>query len=226
MSSITVVDFGMGNLHSVAKALEHVAPRSRVQVTSDASIIAASDSVVLPGQGAIGGYLKALRDTHLEPAVLDAARNKPFLGICLGLQVLFESSDEHAEGEENIKTLGLFNGQVRHFTHVSDDPDAMVDPATGHRYTIPHMGWNTVLQTRPHPLWAGINNNARFYFVHSYCVQSQNDAEVTGVTHYGVDFTSAAGRDNVFAVQFHPEKSQHDGLKLLENFAGWDGSAE
>ena len=225
MSTITIVDFGMGNLHSVAKALEHVAPKERVQVSSDARVIAASDRVVLPGQGAIGGYIKALRDTHLEPAVLDAARNKPFLGICLGLQVLYETSDEHSAGEENVRTLGLFAGNVRHFTHVSDDPNAMIDPDTGHLYMIPHMGWNQVRHTCPHPLWEGIPDMARFYFVHSYCVQSQNEVEVTGVTRYGVDFTSAAGRDNVFAVQFHPEKSQHDGVKLLENFAHWDGTA-
>lgn len=223
MDRIVIVDFGMGNLHSVAKALEHVAPKARVQVSSDAADIAAADRVVLPGQGAIGGYLKAMRDAHLEAAVLDAARSRPFLGICLGLQVLFESSEEHSEGEDNVRTLGLFAGQVRHFTNVSDDPQAMIDPATGRQYTIPHMGWNQVRQTRPHPLWQGIPDMARFYFVHSYCVQSKSPDEVTGVTHYGVDFTSAAGRDNIFAVQFHPEKSQHDGLKLLENFTAWDG---
>jgi len=221
MGSIVVVDFGMGNLHSVHKALEHVAPKARVRVSSDAAAIAAADRVVLPGQGAIGGYLKAMRDADLEAAVLDAARSKPFLGICLGLQVLFESSEEHSEGEGNVTTLGLFAGRVRHFLNVSDDPRAMIDPATGRRYTIPHMGWNQVRQTRAHPLWDGIPDMARFYFVHSYCVQSDNAEEVTGVTHYGVDFTSAAGRDNVFAVQFHPEKSQHDGLRLLENFVNW-----
>jgi glutamine amidotransferase len=221
MTSIVVVDFGMGNLRSVAKAFEHVAPKANVMVSGDVSDIRTADRVVLPGQGAIGGYVKALHDTDLEPAVLEAAASKPFLGICLGQQVLYESSDEHGEDGESVKTLGLFKGHARHFTDVSSDPQAMIDPQTGHQYSIPHMGWNQVKQTRQHPLWQGIADMARFYFVHSYCVQSENESDVAGVTEYGVEFTSATARDNIFAVQFHPEKSQHDGLKLLENFVNW-----
>jgi len=221
MTTITIVDFGMGNLRSVAKAFEHVAPKARVRIANRPEDIRATDKLVLPGQGGIGGYIKAMHDSDLEPAVLEAARNKPFLGICLGQQVLYASSDEHG----GVRTLGLLAGQVKHFTHVSDDPAAMLDPATGHSYTIPHMGWNQVEQTRPHPLWRGIPDRARFYFVHSYCAQSPNPDEVTGETEYGVRFTSAAGRDNLFAVQFHPEKSQHDGLRLLANFTAWDGAA-
>lgn len=222
MTTITVVDFGMGNLRSVAKALEHVAPRATVRVSGKVADIRGADRIVLPGQGAIGGYIKALHDTELEPAVLEAAGNKPFLGICLGQQVLYESSDEHSSGEDNVRTLGLFAGHVRHFTHVSEDPRAMVDPVTGHLYTIPHMGWNQVHQQRPHALWHKIPDMARFYFVHSYCAQSKNDDDIAGITEYGVRFTSATARDNIFAVQFHPEKSQHDGLQLLENFVNWD----
>ena len=222
MTSIVVVDFGMGNLRSVAKAFEHVAPMAKVKISGDPQQVRAADRVVLPGQGAIGGYIKALHETELEPAVLEAAAAKPFLGICLGQQVLFESSDEHGEDGKSVKTLGLFKGQVKHFTHVSSDPQAMNDPQTGHQYTIPHMGWNQVRQAVEHPLWDGIDDMARFYFVHSYCAQSELDSDVAGITEYGVKFTSASARDNIFAVQFHPEKSQHDGLKLLENFVNWN----
>jgi glutamine amidotransferase len=222
MTSIVVVDFGMGNLRSVAKALEHVAPGSSVKISGNVADIRSADRVVLPGQGAIGGYVKALHDTELEPAVLEAAANKPFLGICLGQQVLYESSDEHGEDGKSVKTLGLFRGEVKHFTHVSADANAMIDPDTGHLYTIPHMGWNQVKQEQDHPLWKGIDDMARFYFVHSYCVQSGQAEDVAGSTVYGVTFTSATARDNVFAVQFHPEKSQHDGLRLLENFVNWN----
>mgnify|MGYP000125552771 CR=1 FL=1 len=221
MTSIVVVDFGMGNLRSVAKAFEHVAPKADVKISGDVSDIRAADRVVLPGQGAIGGYIKALHNTALEPAILDAAANKPFLGVCLGQQVLYESSDEHGEDGDSVKTLGLFKGHTKHFTDVSSDPLAMINPQTGHQYSIPHMGWNQVRQTVKHPLWQGIADMARFYFVHSYCVQSENEADVAGVTEYGVEFTSATARDNIFAVQFHPEKSQHDGLRLLENFVNW-----
>ena len=184
MTSIIVVDFGMGNLRSVAKALEHVAPKAKVSISGDVSAIRSADRVVLPGQGAIGGYIKALHDTDLEPAVLEAANTKPFLGICLGQQVLYESSDEHGEDGKSVKTLGLFKGQVKHFTHVSSDPQAMIDPNTGHQYTIPHMGWNQVKQTRNHPMWYGIDDLSRFYFVHSYCVQSELDEDVAGITRY------------------------------------------
>lgn len=222
MTSIVVVDFGMGNLRSVAKAFEHVAPKANVHISGNVNDIRSADRVVLPGQGAIGGYAKALHDTDLEPAVLEAASSKPFLGICLGQQVLYESSDEHGEDGDSVKTLGLFKGHVKHFTHVSSDSQAMIDPQTGHQYSIPHMGWNQVKQTVDHPLWQGIVDMARFYFVHSYCVQSELDEDVAGITRYGVEFTSATARDNIFAVQFHPEKSQHDGLKLLENFVNWD----
>ncbi len=221
MTRIVVVDFGMGNLRSVAKAFEHVAPEASVKISGKVNDIRSADRVVLPGQGAIGGYIKALHDTDLEPAVLDAAANKPFLGICLGQQVLYESSDEHGEDDKPVKTLGLFKGHAKHFVDVSSDPQAMIDPQTDHQYSIPHMGWNQVKQTINHPLWDGIPDMARFYFVHSYCVQSETAEDVAGVTRYGVEFTSATARDNIFAVQFHPEKSQHDGLKLLENFVNW-----
>ena len=221
MTSIIVVDFGMGNLRSVAKAFEHVAPKANVRISGDVNDIRAADRVVLPGQGAIGGYIKALHDTDIEPAVLEAASSKPFLGICLGQQVLYEASDEHGDDGDSVTTLGLFKGQVKHFTHVSSDPQAMVDPRTGHQYSIPHMGWNQVRQTVDHPIWHGIEDMARFYFVHSYCVQSEFEEDIAGVTSYGVEFTSATARDNIFAIQFHPEKSQHDGLKLLENFVNW-----
>jgi glutamine amidotransferase len=211
MADIAVIDYGMGNLRSVEQALRHVAGEKSVLVTSDPSEVLAAGKVVFPGQGAMPDCVRELDARRLRQPVLDAARNKPFLGICIGLQMLFEHSEEG-----NTAGLGVFPGQVRRF------PSGMHD-AAGNKLKVPHMGWNEVHQTRSHPLWAGIAPSARYYFVHSYYVEPAESALETAYTEYPSRFTSAVGRDNIFAVQFHPEKSQQAGLSLLYNFANWDG---
>ena len=210
MATVAVVDYGMGNLRSVAKAIEHVAPQQRVVVTASAAEIAAADRVVVPGQGAMPDCMRELSERGLVDAVLRAAERQPFLGICVGLQMLFG----HAE-EGDVMGLQLLPGRVPRFPR-----EAMVGP-DGNRLKVPHMGWNQVRQARPHPLWAGIADASRFYFVHSYFVAPENDSLCVGSTAYGIPFTSAVARDNIFAVQFHPEKSARDGLALLANFMRW-----
>lgn len=207
--SIAVIDYGMGNLRSVSKALEHVAGGKQVIVTADPAQVAAAERVVFPGQGAMPDCMRELDARGLRPAVLAAARDKPFLGICIGLQMLFERSEEG-----NVSGLGVFQGDVRHF------PDGKMLAADGQRLKVPHMGWNNVRQ-KPHALWADIADGSRFYFVHSYCVQPVDPALESGATEYGIPFTCAVARDNIFAVQFHPEKSARDGLQLLQNFVEW-----
>ncbi len=208
---VAVVDYGMGNLHSVSKAVEHVAPEARVEVTSDPARVADADRVVFPGQGAMPDCMREMDARGLRPAVLAAARSRPFLGICIGLQMLFERSDEGG-----VAGLGLMPGTVRKFPE-----SAMVDPS-GRKLKVPHMGWNEVKQTRPHPLWSGIEDRSRFYFVHSYFPQTEESDWIGGTTEYGVPFTCAVARDNIFAVQFHPEKSNTAGLRLLANFLNWN----
>jgi glutamine amidotransferase len=215
MSLIAVVDYGMGNLRSVDKALEHVARSGqRVRITSDAEEIAAADRVVFPGQGAARDCMRELEQRNLIEPVRQAAKEKPFLGICMGLQVLMA----HSEENEGVDCIGLYPGEVRFFGKVLNR-DAAAQPLK-----IPHMGWNNVTQTISHPLWHGIRQGSRFYFVHSYYVDPVEEAIVAGETEYDVVFTSAIACDNVFAVQFHPEKSAADGLQLLKNFTGWDGN--
>lgn len=214
-STVAVVDYGMGNLRSVAKAIEHVAPTDRVLVTANAADIAAADRVVVPGQGAMPDCMRELNERGLREAVVKAAAEKPFLGICVGLQMLFG----HAE-EGDVMGLGILPGRVPRF------PPAAMTGADGSRLKVPHMGWNEVNQSKQrsgnaHPLWAGIEDGARFYFVHSYFVAPDLPELTAGSTHYGIPFTSAVARDNIFAVQFHPEKSAHDGLALLANFMRW-----
>jgi len=206
---IAVVDYGMGNLRSVAKALEHAAPQLKVVITDDVDAVRGAARVVFPGQGAMPDCMREMDARGLRPAVLEAARHKPFLGICIGLQMLFESSEE---GEVN--GLGLLRGRVRRFA------DAMVG-ADGMRLKVPHMGWNQVWQTGAHPLWSGIADGSRFYFVHSYYVDPADTALIAGGSDYPQRFTCAVAVDNVFAVQFHPEKSDTAGLQLLANFARW-----
>jgi len=209
---IAVIDYGMGNLYSVSRALEHVAESGSVELTSDPARVAAADRVVFPGQGAMPDCMREMEARGLRPAVLDAARGKPFLGICIGLQMLFDSSEE---GE--TAGLGVLRGRVRRFAA------AETRTAGGDRLKVPHMGWNQVRQQGRHPLWSGIADDARFYFVHSYFPEALLDPEVVqGVTTYGVPFTCAVARDNIFAVQFHPEKSQSAGLRLLANFIHWN----
>jgi glutamine amidotransferase len=212
MASIAVIDYGMGNLRSVAKALEHVAPQVRVLVTQKAADILQADRVVFPGQGAIRDCMRELEHWKLMEVVCQAAAEKPFLGLCLGPQALMDFSEENG----GVNCLGILPGQVIRF------PKDLQDPDSGERLKIPHMGWNRVQQTIPHPLWKGIPQNSRFYFVHSYYLQPTTADLQTGITHYGFNFASAIGRDNIFAVQFHPEKSARFGLMLLTNFVSWN----
>ncbi len=208
--TIAVIDYGMGNLRSVWQALIHVAGRREVVVTADPAVVAAAGRVVFPGQGAMPDCMRELDARGLRPAVLDAARNKPFLGICIGLQMLFERSEEG-----DVPGLGVFAGRVRRFP-----ADRMVAP-DGSRLKVPHMGWNEVEQTRSHPLWNGIDDGARFYFVHSYYVDPADRDCIAGTAPYGIPFTGAVARDNIFAIQCHPEKSAQAGLALLANFVEW-----
>lgn len=207
--TVAVVDYGMGNLRSVAKALEHVAPEARVLVTSDAAAIAAAERVVMPGQGAMPDCMREFDARGLRETILKVTAEKPFLGICVGEQMLFG----HAE-EGNVTGLDILPGTVPRF------PRDLRDTA-GNLLKVPHMGWNEVEQTQSHPLWKGIADGARFYFVHSYYVQPDDPALIAGRTRYGIPFTSAVGRANIFATQFHPEKSAEAGLQLLKNFMHW-----
>ncbi len=208
MTTVAIIDYGMGNLRSVAKAIEHVAPDCKVVVTSDPLAVSAASRVVFPGQGAMPDCMRELDARGLRPAVLEAAANKPFLGICIGLQMLFEHSEEGG-----VPGLGILRGEVVRFRdeHMR---------ASG-RLKVPHMGWNEVWRTAAHPLWEGIADGDRFYFVHSYVVVPADAPLTAAGTDYGSRFTSAVARDNIFAVQFHPEKSAQAGLRLLSNFIRW-----
>ena len=199
---IAVVDYGMGNLRSVSKALECIAPRDEVLVTSDPQAIRGAERVVVPGQGAMPDCMRQLAASGARDAVIEAAGSKPFLGICIGLQMLFERGEEG-----DTPGLGLLPGRVPRFS------------VSGLK--IPHMGWNEVLQERPHAMWEGIADRSRFYFVHSYYPQPAERALTAATCDYGTRFTCAVARDNIFAVQFHPEKSQNSGLRLLSNFLQW-----
>jgi len=214
MIDVAVVDYGMGNLRSVAKAIEHVAPRLEVAVTSDPEIVMRAPRVVFPGQGAMPDCMREMDARGLREAVLAAARGKPFLGICIGLQMLFERSEEG-----DVAGLALLPGRVRRF------PSGKMTDEQGVRLKVPHMGWNEVRQAAPHPLWEGIAQGTRFYFVHSYFPEPASRALVAASSVYGVPFTCACARDNIFAVQFHPEKSQAAGLRLLANFIAWQPAA-
>ncbi len=206
---ISIVDYGMGNLRSVQKALLHVSPADSAEITSDPDAIRKADRVVFPGQGAMPDCMRYLRESGLAEAVGEAAAARPFLGLCIGLQMLFERS---AEGD--TPGLGLLPGEVVGFAGGKD--------ARGERLKIPHMGWNEVRQEQPHPLWMGIPDGARFYFVHSYYCVPREERLTAGSTRYPSAFTSAIERDNIFATQFHPEKSSVAGLTLLENFSRWN----
>lgn len=213
MQTLAVIDYGMGNLHSVAKAVEHVAGgNTEVVVTADAKIILDADRVIFPGVGAMRDCMGELKRLGLDSVVKQCAKEKPLLGICVGMQSMLESSDEN----DGVECLGLFKGHVRRFKSGMLGED-------GERLKIPHMGWNEVLQLTPHPLWHDIKDGSRFYFVHSYYAELDGPEHVAAATNYSGPFTSVLAQDNVFAVQFHPEKSQHAGLTLLENFVAWDG---
>ena len=208
---IAVIDYGMGNLRSVDKAMEYVSPNAKVKVTSDPDEILSAGRVVFPGQGAARDCMREIDARGLRGVITEAARTKPFLGICMGLQVLFEHSEEG-----DTPCLGIFKGEVVRFPK-----EAMHDDA-GEKLKVPHMGWNNVHQAMTHPLWAGIEDGSRFYYVHSYFVQPTLPDSVTGFSHYPFPFTCAVASGNIFAVQFHPEKSAQAGLTLLGNFITWD----
>ena len=214
MNTVAVIDYGMGNLHSVAKALEHAPQRAKVIVTSDLKIIAKADRVVLPGVGAMRDCMAEMLRLGVDRVVKEVlAQGKPFLGVCVGMQALMRFSAEN----NGIDCLNILPGEVKFFG------EQLCDPQTQQRLKVPHMGWNEVIQTCEHPLWQGIAQNSRFYFVHSYYVQADAEGLVAGRTNYGIPFAAALARDNLFAVQFHPEKSAQAGLQLYENFLSWDG---
>lgn len=209
---IAVVDYGMGNLRSVTKALEHVAGNdAEIILTDDPAVVASADKVVFPGQGAMPDCMRELEQRGLKQAVLDAARSKPFLGICVGAQLLFEFSEEG-----NTPGLGVFKGKVVRF------PADKMHDEHGQKLKVPHMGWNEMFIVHEHPLWAGIPEGERFYFVHSYHFVPAEDIAVIE-SAYPYRFAAAVARANIFAIQCHPEKSHHAGLKLLENFVHWNG---
>ncbi|MEK7708913.1 MAG: imidazole glycerol phosphate synthase subunit HisH [Pseudomonadota bacterium] len=210
MTDIAIVDYGMGNLRSVQKALEHVAPDASIAVTSDPDVVRKAKRVVVPGQGAMRNCMQELEIRGLREAVMEAAVHKPFLGICIGLQMLFEESEEG-----HVKGLNILPGKVVHF------PAPAMTTTDGQKLKVPHMGWNQVYQAIKHPLWEGIAEDARFYFVHSYYVETTDSESIAARSNYPFPFTCAVTKDNIFAVQFHPEKSQLAGLTLLSNFAKW-----
>ena len=211
MQRIAVIDYGMGNLRSVSKAIEHVAGDAEVIVSADAATIASADHIVCPGQGAAADCMKALRSSGLAETVTGIIGTRPFLGICMGLQVLLTRSDEN----EGVTCLDIIPGHVMRFA------EPLLD--AGVRMKVPHMGWNEVRQSRDHPLWTGIEDGSRFYFANSYYCVPDDVTMVTGTCRYGHYVAVSLARPNLFACQFHPEKSAHDGLQLLSNFARWDG---
>lgn len=214
MNKIAVIDYGMGNLHSVAKALEHVGADVQVSVTADEKVILAADRIIFPGVGAMRDCMAEIKRLGVDDILRRAAEDKPVLSICVGMQALMDVSSEN----DGVDCIGLFSGQVKRFA------EPLLD-TSGERLKVPHMGWNQVRQTQPHPLWQDIEDNSRFYFVHSYFVEPAASVEIYGETAYPQPFCAALGHKNIFAVQFHPEKSQHCGLQLLKNFVNWDGGS-
>ena len=212
MKKIVVVDYGMGNLRSVAQALRAVAPEAEVMISGDPAAIDGADRIVLPGQGAMRDCMASLRESGVQEALVRAAASKPMMGVCVGEQMLFDTSEENG----STPGLGLLPGKVVRFQlegQVQED---------GSRFKVPQMGWNQVRQRMPHAMWDGIPDNAWFYFVHSYFAKPDIDAQSVGETVYGQPFCCAVARDNIFATQFHPEKSAATGLQLYKNFIHWN----
>ncbi|HEA51884.1 hypothetical protein LCGC14_0926390 [marine sediment metagenome] len=212
MKTVAIIDYGMGNLHSARKAVEHVAPDTRVLVTDNADQIREADRVILPGVGAIRDCMAEIRRLGVDKLVREVSRDRPFLGICVGMQALMSRSEENG----GVDCINLFPSRVRFFG------ENLVE--NGVRLKVPHMGWNQVYHTVQHPLWQGIPDGDRFYFVHSYYAEAEDNADIAGRSHYGVDLAAAVARNNIFAVQFHPEKSAGAGLQLLRNFTDWNGT--
>jgi imidazole glycerol-phosphate synthase subunit HisH len=211
MKKIVVVDYGMGNLRSVAQALRHVAPEADVRISGELADIKSADRLVLPGQGAIPDCMRCLRESGLQDAVVESTRTKPMLGVCVGEQLLFDWSEEG-----DTPGIGLLPGKVVRFRL-----DGLVQE-DGSRFKVPQMGWNRVKQTLSHPLWNGIADDSYFYFVHSYYAVPADQKHVAGETIYGAPFACAVAKDNIFATQFHPEKSAAAGLRLYKNFVDWN----
>ncbi|WP_348692536.1 imidazole glycerol phosphate synthase subunit HisH [Duganella fentianensis] len=211
MNKIVVVDYGMGNLRSVAQALRAVAPEADVVISGEVADIESADRIVLPGQGAMPDCMRSLRESGVQEALLAAARNKPLMGVCIGEQMLFEHSEEG-----NAAGLGLLPGEVVRF-----QLDGLLQE-DGSRFKVPQMGWNQVQQSAAHPMWQDIPDNSYFYFVHSYFARPSVAEHTVGVTVYGAPFSCAVARDNIFATQFHPEKSAATGLQLYKNFVHWN----
>ena len=209
--TVAVIDYGSGNLHSVAKAVEHAGP-CRVLVTPDAHAIQSADRVVLPGVGAMGDCMQGLQDRGLDSVVLNVIQEKPLMGVCVGMQILTEFGEESS----GVRALGVFPGQITQFSKAMKGPE-------GNALKVPHMGWNNVHQNQDHPLWHGIEQDSRFYFVHSYYVDIQDNPNLAATCNYGLEFAAALCQTNLFAVQFHPEKSADTGLRLLRNFCQWSG---
>ena len=212
MDSIVIIDYGMGNLHSAAKAVARAVENAEVTISNNPDEIKQADRVVFPGVGAMRDCMSGLKQSELDDVIKQVANEKPFLAICVGMQALMDFSEEN----NGVDCLGLFSGKVRYF---GDD----LKDSSGERLKVPHMGWNQVRQTKPHPLWQGIPDQSRFYFVHSYYVDANDKDVIVGATDYGVQFAASIAKDNIFAVQFHPEKSHRAGLTLLANFARWNG---
>ena len=208
---IAIIDYGMGNLHSAGKAIEHVAPDAEVVITSDTQLIKNSDRVVFPGVGAIGECMAEIQRLEFDRLLPELVKEKPMLGICVGMQALMSHSEENG----GVDCIGLIPGHVELFG------ENLMDAGT--KLKVPHMGWNSVHQSGAHPMWHDIDQDARFYFVHSYYVKADTASVVAGTTNYGVELVSAMSTPNLFAVQFHPEKSHDAGLQLLRNFISWDG---
>lgn len=212
MKTVAVVDYGMGNLRSVSQAVQHVAKDSGLTaiITSRPEEVRAAERIVLPGQGAMPDCMRELRESGLLESVLEAAATKPLFGVCVGMQMLLDASDEGP-----TDGLGLIHGRVVRFELAGQiQPD-------GSRYKVPQMGWNEVWQAQPHPVWAGVPDGSYFYFVHSYHAQASDARHSVGEADYGGRFTAAIARDNIFATQFHPEKSAEHGLALYRNFLAW-----
>jgi imidazole glycerol-phosphate synthase subunit HisH len=211
--TVAVIDYGMGNLRSVSQAVAHAASKTddvKVIVTANPEEVFAAERIVLPGQGAMRDCMRELHDSGLQEAVLDALRTKPVMGVCVGMQMLLDHSEE-----QDTRGLGVIHGRVKRF-----QLDGQKQP-DGSRFKVPQMGWNRVQQAQPHPIWHGVADNAWFYFVHSFYAEPADSQHSAGITEYGTHFTSVVARDNIFATQFHPEKSAADGLKLYRNFLTW-----
>ncbi|MFK7795248.1 MAG: imidazole glycerol phosphate synthase subunit HisH [Gammaproteobacteria bacterium] len=215
MEKVAIVDYGMSNLHSVFSALTKVSNGNfDIQISRDPSVINDCDRVVFPGQGAAADCMRQINHYGLADSIQKAASEKPFLGICMGMQVLLENSQEN----NNTECLGLLKGSVKAFS------EAFKTTGVGNEHKIPHMGWNTIEQKFDHPIWAGIEQHSYFYFVHSYYVSLADARQSAGMTDYGIEFSSVLANGKVFAMQCHPEKSADNGLQLLTNFLNWNGN--